>query len=63
MFSDNILERRLQSDLRAAIQRHLDNGFEIVSREPELTLRRGRMEIVCRKGVLVQSIISPPTTA
>lgn len=39
-------DRRLQQDRRERVQRLLDAGYEIVSREPELKLKRGPVEVV-----------------
>lgn len=50
------LERRYQTDLRTAVQRHLANGFEITSRNP-LSLRRGRATLTLQAGVLVEDLV------
>jgi hypothetical protein len=43
--------RRLQIDLREAIDRYLAKGWEVVSRDP-VTLKRGKGEVRLINGVL-----------
>lgn len=46
------LERRFQVDLRETVEGYIAQGFDVVQREPELKLKRGRLVATFRGGVV-----------
>lgn len=46
------LERRVQLELREAVDKYIDQGYDVEEREPELKLKRGRLVATFRGGVV-----------
>lgn len=49
-YHKNGLEQRMNCDLREAIQKYLDDGWKIISRDP-ITIERGRRRMYLENGV------------
>lgn len=49
-----LIERRMQMDLRALVDRYIARGYQLFRIEP-LTLKRGRSVVEVRRGALVMS--------
>ena len=50
------MNNRMQLDLRAAVQRHINLGFEVVSRNPIKLVRKGcPIAYVEQRGCLVET--------
>lgn len=44
------LERRFQLELRKTVESYLNQGFDVIQREPELKMKRGRLVATFRGG-------------
>ena len=49
------MEKRLQSELREAVEAKKREGFEIAQREPHIVMERGPVKLRVGSGVVVRA--------